>query len=190
MKKLFFGLSGFFLLFAVMFYFRDARPRPVTQTGPVSPASLPSSASAVANLEEFRVLTSNAAAGNYEFQLDAREPWQKVPVTVSDGDTVDFSAEGRVCGPAVGCVGPNGQDGPASNSLTRPEEFPVGGAYCQALVARIGPQKFQVGDHKTYTVPTGTGSETQIELMDNYRLPELARAAGGFKVRITVRPRQ
>ncbi|MGA2434145.1 MAG: hypothetical protein ABSG25_02555 [Bryobacteraceae bacterium] len=149
---------------------------------PAPPARL-----GVANLEDFRVLKDGSTDGQWEFQLDARQPWQALHITISDGDEVEFSATGLVCGGVnVGCVGPNGQDGPAEASTNNPGEFPVGKAFAQSLVARIGSDQFQVGDHKTYVVPNGTGQKS-IELMDNYRQPYIALASGGFRVSVTIR---
>jgi len=165
-------------------------PAPVVVTPQPMPASI--AQQTVANLEDFRVIRSDDANHEYEFQLDARQPWKTLPgIVVSDGDEVEFSASGLVCGgPNVGCVGPNGQKGIPQNPLAKPsehpEEFPLGSAFCQALIGQIGPYSFQVGGSKTYKVPDGAGNQS-IELMDNYRLPYINLATGGFVVKITIR---
>jgi hypothetical protein len=139
------------------------------------------------NLQDFLTIKSGLTDGEWEFQLDARQLWKPLPdIFITDGDEVEFSASGWVCGNAVGCVGPNGQHGPAGKSLTRPEEFAVDNAWCQALVARVGSDKFQVGDHKTFVVPVGTGQQP-IEVMDNFRIPELGYATGGFRVKVSLK---
>lgn len=151
------------------------------------PAPVPAARQTVTNLEDFAVLKDGSSDGVWEFQLDARQPWRTLPVSVSDGDEVEFSASGLVCGGInVGCVGPNGQDGPTKTAIVNRDEFPVGEAFAQALVARIGYGQFQAGGHKTYVVPDGTGQQP-IELMDNYRMPYIALASGGFRVKITIR---
>lgn len=206
-KGLWLGLAGFFLVLAAIFYLRDnplhLAPPPVasvqpTGATPIVPAPAPPSPvgataplrQTVANLEYFQVVRSDPAADQYDFQLDAREQWRALPgITVSAGDQIEFWASGLVCGgEKVGCAGPNGQNGLARTSLTNPDEFPFGNGYCQALLARVGPHMFQVGDQKTYIVPDGTGNES-IELMDNFRLPYVAYATGGFRVKLLIRRR-
>lgn len=156
----------------------------------VAPPAAPAAGQTVANLEDFRVIKDGSDDGEWEFQLDARQPWQSLPITVSDGDEVEFYASGLVCGgELVGCAGPNGQKGIAQNPLAKPgehaEEFPLGSAWCQSLIGRIGSDTFQVGNHKTYTA--FVGSNKVVQLMDNFRLPYIAYATGGFRVKITVR---
>jgi hypothetical protein len=140
-----------------------------------------------ANLEDFHILKEGSTDDVWEFQLDGREAWKTLPdITVNDGDEVELSASGQVCGASVGCVGPNGQQGPAKASTLRPGEFPFGDAWYQALVIRIGPHTFQAGDHKTFVVPDGTGYQS-IKVIDNYRLPEITTASGGFRLRVVIR---
>lgn len=168
-------------------------PAPASAPAPPAPAPapappvVPSPGQTVTGQERFQTLKDGTVDGVWEFQLNATEPWKTLPnIVVSDDNVVEFSATGIVCGgPIVGCVGPNGQFGPAKLSTSNAGEFPVGEAFALALVARIGSDTFQVGDHKTYEVPAGTG--LSIDLMDNYRLPYIALASGGFRVKITIR---
>ena len=141
----------------------------------------------VTNLKDFAILKNGDSDNEWEFQLDARRPWQNSPFTVSSGDEVDISATGLVCGGEnLGCVGPNGQDVPAKFSQTNPQEFPYGDALCQALIGRIGSKTFQVGENAKFLVPEGIKDQNS-QFMVNYRMPYLEQATGGFQVKTTIR---
>ena len=160
-------------------------PPPVVTAPAPTPAPTSNITTCTLGLPDFS-MQEDPATGEFKGFVTAHLPWQQIPsITVNDGDTVEFWATGQMCSPAVGYVGPNGKDGPAGSSLTRSDEFPVGDAWAQALVSRIGPHKFQVGGHKTFVVPVGTGQQS-IELMDNFRMPELGLATGGFQVTIKI----
>jgi hypothetical protein len=163
-------------------------PKPPQPAPPAPPPPAPKDPG-VGNLEDYHVIKDGTSDGQWKFQLDARKIWQVTAATVSAGDELEFNATGQVCGGInLGCVGPNGQDGPAEGSHDNPGEFPFGKAFHQALIARIGSHVFQVGDHKTFTVPNDIGpGNCFVELMDNYRLPHIGKASGGFPVELTIR---
>ncbi len=137
-----------------------------------------------ANLEEFRILKSNPTAGEYEFQLDARQVWQATKVVVHGPAKVTIKGTGQVCSGDANCVGPNGQDGPAKTSRFQPEDFPVGEAFCQALVVKFGDTILrQVGSEKTFDLPAGVH---EVSFMANIRKSWVHVASGGFRVTMLV----
>ena len=146
----------------------------------------------ITNTETYRQIKVNMAAGEYEFQLDARVLKQSTPAIVTDGDQVEYWVSGRVCpvNPDP-CVGPNGQGGrpidvdPSIRQQWKVDEFPVKDAYFQAAVSYIDSKSFQIGDHRIWPVPAGTGNQ-HIVLGTNIRDTEVGRATGGFRVRIKI----
>lgn len=139
-----------------------------------------------ANLEEFKVeeLGDNA----WNIQLDARQQWPDTGIPVEGGDEVEFIADkDSVACPGLPdpCAGPNGQMGLAKHSRFQPEQFPVGDAMFQALIARIGDQSgFQVGQYLKYKVPLNLSGT--LRLMANIRLPYLHTASGGHRLIVKV----
>jgi hypothetical protein len=210
--KLLFGLSGFFLLFALMFYFRNDRrlggaqestldpARPIQQATPepMKPTvPLPTSVTG-ANPEDFRIIRSDQSAGDYEFQLDARILRQELPVTVSYGDRIESWLDGKVCAnPQVPCVGPYGQGMRPADTPTTSEDwvkyklgtFPVKDALFQAAVAYFGNMAFPIGNYKSeWPIPAGTANQ---HLVVGYNIHEgeesIATGGGKLKLKITRR---
>lgn len=213
--RLWFGLCGFFLLFAVMFYFRPVLSRlepsitsssPVTKSSPspavtqptAVPGAYPIPLTYVAPEKTYQELSVTTDRG--EFQLDARVLWQKLAeqsglLKVHDGDTVSWEATGTVCEPepvGYGCSGPVGMSFPpdpwVEHSLVRPQEFPLGHAYANELILRVGTVILRAGARGRYTVPAGTG-EQWIEMMHNIRVQDLPKAREGSRVDIVVERR-
>ena len=202
-RFIWFGLSGFFLLFCLLFYFRNAPIRPnvgtpehiETHTPPSSthPPLAPQSSN-VTNIENFRIHTMTDA-NHLAFQLDARQPFEKQTVFVAGsnpgGYDLQITASGETCtGGTDPCSDPDGEFGPAEFDKQNSKNFPVGSARYYSLIGRFGNGPgFGIGSKGTVHVPPNT----RFQMMANLIVQPsgnccLAQATGGFRGEITISP--